>query len=670
LRHSFRSASTALLLGLLCTFSLAAAPQPTTSDPSLARFKQAWQAANRGDRALFEQLKDSLLDYVLYPYLQYADYEARRASVSPADMAAFLDSHPDWAFTAGLRKSWLVALGKNGRWDDLLTYAGEASDAEIQCYLAQAAIHTRPATEALPQAQALWAVGKSQPDACDPVFTWLRKAGGVTPDLAWLRVTRAMQAGNARMTVYLAHFVAPRDKAWLERWQQQDQQNYLRLDRARQWPHDPRAADITTFGLQRLARKDTDLAWRYYKTLKGKIKWNEQQQGDILRELAQWSAVANLPEALERMRLVPASGRTDTLLEWWVRAGLAAGNWAEVSGAIEAMGNVAKGSDQWRYWDAIARVKLGEQERAMAALDTLSAEATYFGFLAADFLNRPYAICAQDSEVTPQEMTAFHDQPLIRRVEALQGAGLSLWARREWNMNVKQLPAEDRRLAAALATEQNRPDLAIFALSAIEDRSLYEWRFPLNFAALVKEQAGKQNIDPAWVLGLIRAESAMATDAVSPADARGLMQVLPGTASQLARSHGYAYRGSDQLMQARDNVVFGTAFLRDLMRKFSGNEMLVTGAYNAGPNAVKRWLDSLPGEDAAIWIELLPYHETRDYIPKVLAFATIYDWRLQKPVQRISSRLRAPDSASVNARPATYAEIACTGQAAVLAAGN
>ncbi|MSQ99231.1 MAG: hypothetical protein EXR85_08080 [Xanthomonadales bacterium] len=661
--RSFRSASAAFLLGLMCALPIEAAQQSPASDPALAQFKQAWQAANRGDRALFEQLESGLLNYVLYPYLQYADYESRRATISPAEMSAFLDAHADWAFTAGLRKSWLVALGKSGRWDDVLTYAGGATDEEIQCYVVQAAIQRKPAAEVLPQAQALWAVGKSAPDACDPVFAWLRKAGGITHDLAWLRVNRAMQADHPGLTVYLAHFVAPHDKVWLERWQQQDQQNYVRLDRARQWPNQPQAGDITAFGLQRLARKDADLAWRYYHSLKGKIQWTEQQLADLLREIAQWSAVANMPETLARMQAVPVSGRTDGLLEWWARAGLAAANWAEVSQAIAAMSDVARNSDRWRYWDSVARLKLGEQDRAMAALDTLSADATYFGFLAADFLNRPYAICAQDPGVTPQDLTAFHDQPLMRRVEALQAAGLTSWARREWNLNVRQMPATDRRLAAALATEQDRPDLAILALSAVEDRSLYDWRFPLNFAAVVQEQAGKQNIDPAWVLGLMRAESAMAPDAVSPADARGLMQVLPGTAAQLARSHGYSYRGSDQLMQVRDNVVFGTTFLRELMRKFNGNEMLVTGAYNAGPGAVKRWLESLPGSDAAIWVELLPYHETRDYIPKVLAFATIYDWRLQRPVQRISSRLQAPDSAAVKpgTASATYAEVACPG---------
>ena len=94
----------------MCVLPIEAAQPPPASDAALAQFKQAWQAANRGDRALFEQLESGLLNYVLYPYLQYADYESRRATISPAEMSAFLDAHADWAFTAGLRKSWLVAL--------------------------------------------------------------------------------------------------------------------------------------------------------------------------------------------------------------------------------------------------------------------------------------------------------------------------------------------------------------------------------------------------------------------------------------------------------------------------------------------------------------------------------------------------------------------------------
>ena len=139
----------------------------------------------------------------------------------------------------------------------------------------------------------------------------------------------------------------------------------------------------------------------------------------------------------------------------------------------------------------------------------------------------------------------------------------------------------------------------------------------------------------------------MAEDAVSPAGARGLMQLTPDTARRLAKRNSYRYSGREQLMQADTNILFGTTFLRELIDRFGNNPVLVSGAYNAGPNAVDRWLDSQPRSEPAIWIETLPYFETRDYIPRVLAFSTIYDWRLQQPVTRISSRMPAFDSGSM-----------------------
>jgi soluble lytic murein transglycosylase len=153
----------------------------------------------------------------------------------------------------------------------------------------------------------------------------------------------------------------------------------------------------------------------------------------------------------------------------------------------------------------------------------------------------------------------------------------------------------------------------------------------------------------------------MAEDAISSANARGLMQVLPGTAAKLAQRHSYDYRGSEQLMKADDNILFGTTFLRELMDRFDDNPVLVSGAYNAGPKAVERWLDSMGGRETAVWIETLPYYETRDYIPRVLAFSTIYDWRLQKPVKRISTRMPPLDSGTINnqARKSAIVDVAC-----------
>ena len=153
----------------------------------------------------------------------------------------------------------------------------------------------------------------------------------------------------------------------------------------------------------------------------------------------------------------------------------------------------------------------------------------------------------------------------------------------------------------------------------------------------------------------------MAEDAVSSAGARGLMQVMPNTAKLLAKRHSIRYTGKEQLMQAENNIQFGTAYLRDLMDRFGENPVLATGAYNAGPHVVDRWMSERRVDDPAIWIETLPYYETRDYIPRVLAFSTIYDWRREQPVLRVSSRMPEFDSGSDrgNMQVRAKAEVVC-----------
>ena len=195
--------------------------------------------------------------------------------------------------------------------------------------------------------------------------------------------------------------------------------------------------------------------------------------------------------------------------------------------------------------------------------------------------------------------------------------------------------------AAAVAVAEDWPDRAIAALGDSGDRRWYDWRFPSPHIELVRENAAANGLAPAWVMGLMRSESALAEDAISHAGARGLMQITPGTASRLARKHGVAYRGRAALLEPQVNVQLGTAYLRDLLERFDGNPVLATGAYNAGPGAVDRWIGDGYTGDAAVWIDSLPYFETRDYIPRVLAFTTIYEWRLGLPVQRVSARMPA-----------------------------
>lgn len=657
-----------ILRSLLALFLLPVAVGLSADEPQRQAFSEAWQAAAKGDRARFEQAMPGLQDYLLYPYLQYEHFRYRRSSVPDTEMAAFLDGHTDWAFTDGLRTAWLKTLGSRGRWESVLQHANASTDTEVRCYLATARIRTNQADGLLDEARDLWTAGKSQPDACDPVFSWLRKQGGINDGLAWERIKRAMQARNPRLTFYLARYLDTSEQVWAERWQQMDRTGYRRLDRAVHWHDVAKSRDITLYGLQRLSRSDPDRAETVWRQLESRFDWDQSARASILREMALWSAVENLASTPGRMQAVPADYRDDRLMEWWVRYALGQADWAAVEQGIAAMSEDLRNDSRWRYWRARALRENGEADQARDALAGLATEANYYGFLAADALDQPYTICPVEPTVTAAEIEELRRFAGFARALELRAVGIGNWARAEWQGAASRQDTAGLRAAAGLAHAERWPDRAIFALGNTGDLRWYEWRFPLDFSALAEPYARKHRLDPSWVLGLMRSESALAADAISSANARGLMQVTPGTAKQLARRHGIPYTGSRDLLDAEKNIRFGTAYLRDLLDRFDNNTVLASGAYNAGPHVVDRWLSEPRTTDPAIWVETLPYYETRDYIPRVLAFTTLYDWRMAEAdpqqtdlrVSRLEGRMPAMDPALP--RPAgRTAAVVCKG---------
>jgi len=645
-----------LLLGLAACGGLAA-------DEATDRqaFVKAWQSAASGDRVDFQNGLDSLQGYLLHPYLRYEDLRHRRAEADPAEVAGFLETHRDWAFTPGLETAWLRALGESGRWAALAEYGAASSDTEVRCHYANARLQLGQTAELLPAARTLWAVGKSQPDACDPVFRWLQQQDGITPGLAWERIRLAMEGRQPRLALYLARFLPESERIWADRWYQQDRGGYRDLGQAAGWTDSPQGRDLTAYGLSRLARQDADRAWRLFPALDDRYDWPADRRAGILHEIALWSAVAGSPESPARMRAVPVDARDDRLLEWWARSSLAREDWPELLEATSQMSAETANDSRWRYWSAVALAQSGDSAGAEARLSQLATEASYHGFLAADRLGLPYTICPQEPDVPAERVEALAARPDFARALELRRADIVNWGRAEWSLAVRRLDREELRAAAALAVGEGWSDQAIFALGNSGDLDWYAWRFPLDYLDAVDRNAASQRLDAAWVMGLMRSESAMASDALSSAGARGLMQVTPATATQLARRHSIAYSGPQQLMQPELNVRFGTAYLRDLLDRFDGSPVLASGAYNAGPGAVDRWLAARPPTDPAAWVETLPFFETRDYIPRVLAFATIYDWRMQRPVTRVSARMNTFDSGGVGGtiRSGQTTEVAC-----------
>jgi len=618
------------------------------SQTELEQFKAAWEAAGRGDHDSFRKIAGGLQDYLLYPYLQYEDYRNRRRSVPADEMAAFLAAHQDWAFTPGLRNAWLKTLADKKQWADLVKWSEGVSDTVIMCQRVRAQIILKQADGVMTEAQRLWTVGRSQPDECDPVFAWLVKNGGVSPSLAWERIRLAIEAGNSSLAGYLGRFVPEDQRRWLDAWRDLSRNNYARLEKSRSWQDNEQTRLLTSASLLRLARSDAELAAKTFDVLDDHFRWEESRRATLLHDIALYSAVDMDEDTTANMMRVPFIYRDSQLLEWWTRFLLATQDWPEVVKVIAQMPEEIRNDDRWRYWLAQAELRSGQVKPPSPLLQELAGRANYYGFLAADELGLDYNICPAKPEVGADEVERVAGLGGFRRALELRKAGLDNWAINEWALAAARVPTSELKAVAALAIREGWYDRAIFALGNSGDLNLYEWRFPLAWETDITDAARKNQLDPAWVYGTIRSESAMLETARSSANALGLMQVTPATGRRMARQHGLPWSGVEQLKTVDGNLSIGTAYMSDLLKDFQHNPVLVSGAYNAGPRAVQRWLDTRPRGEAAIWIETLPYFETRDYIPRVLAFTTIYDWRMGGKIKRISDRMPHIESGKIN----------------------
>ena len=592
-------------------------------------FREGWQAAQRGDQAGLLKAVSALPDYPLTPYLQFELFRQRIDQVPTSVMTQFLARYRDWSFHSQLKRTWLRSLGERDDFDRLLTHAGDHPDVVVRCHVARARIR-RGETEGLHTlVQDLWLAGRSQPKACNEAFGWWRRQGNPDAATAWRRFRLALDAGETGLASYLKRYMPPAERPWADRWLAMAQRPHSTFRQARQWRDIDYARLILAWGLERMTRRDWEGAEKHWRVLSRHFSWSDSQGAGIEREIALFRAVALDEGAIAAIDALPESERDPQMLAWRARAAMARGDWAEVLASIEAMPLRAQAESRWRYWRGRA---LGELQRpeAMLAFTTLSAEADYYGFLAAGHLGQPLSLCEQSLQADDAIQRRLLRDAEFERVLELFEVGLPWHARNTWRHLSPRLINREIEQAALIAAGRGWHNLSITALNQAGRRQAYPWRFPMAAKGTVLAEARRYGVDPALAYGLMRAESAMQPDARSPAGALGLLQLMPATAQAVARRNGLRYQGADSLTDPEINVPLGVAHLAELYRDFGGNWVRVAAAYNAGANAVERWLDERPDTPPDVWIETMPFYETRDYVPRVLAFATIYEWQLER----------------------------------------
>jgi len=320
-----------------------------------------------------------------------------------------------------------------------------------------------------------------------------------------------------------------------------------------------------------------------------------------------------------------------------VRVALREGQWTVVRDSIDRMSSARAHDSAWIYWYGRSLAALGEETGSRAHFLRIAGHTDFYGLLASEELG--YIAMLPESSHVPSEpeVAAAAAEPGLARALELIRLGIRVEGVREWLFTIRSF--DDVRLIAAaeVARRVGVYDRAIHTADRTSRVHNFALRYPLPYHDVFREYAGTHGVDEAWVLGLVRQESRFNVDARSSAGAAGLMQVMPHTARYVAAKIGLRNYRSKSVTDISTNVTLGTGYLKMVMQQL-GHPVLASVAYNAGPSRARRWRDDKPLE-GAVYVESIPFAETRDYVKKVMSNAMFYAAVLDKKAVPLKARL-------------------------------
>ena len=629
------------LFVLMCASCMAVPLAAADRATERGQFRAALASAARPPADAWKKLAAGLdPHYPLYPYIELAALRLRIRDLDRGEVERYLARWPDSLPATDLREAYLRELARRADWPAFRSLWKKSAARDLQCDELQARLASGGRLDYAGDLDALWQDSHALPDTCAPILRAARSSGALTDARVRERLDRVAMAGSTNAVADMAALLNGSERAAAERIVAALGDPAATFVKARSWADEPRARDALSYGLAHYARRASAAAETAWSDLESRFKWDAAQKNRVLNALALYRSTSYSEDALARLKALPAAAEDDATREWQVRVALAGGDFKETLAALDGLSEAQAADPRWRYLRARMLAKLGRKGEAASLFVDLAQQANFYGFLAADWSERPYAICATKLAGDPAVEAALAQQPDLARAFEFRELGMLPEARREWSFAMTRLEENARRLAADLAYRRGWYDRAVFAYSADPaTQRLYEQRFPLGMEKEVKRESRNAGIDPAWTYAIIRAESAWMTDAHSAADAYGLMQLLPDVARQLAKAEKLPYANTQDLFDPALNVQLGTRFLGRMADKYDGSPWLASAAYNAGEAPVGRWLDARAALDPDFFIETIPYRETREYVSRVLAFSVIYDWRMHGDTLSLSSRM-------------------------------
>ncbi|MDO8331189.1 MAG: transglycosylase SLT domain-containing protein [Fluviicoccus sp.] len=600
-------------------------------------FLLAREAFQQGDLVTLAEAGARLQGDPLVIYADYYMLGKQLDQVSPDMVRAFLIKYPDTWLAEKLRGDYLKVLGKQGNWAAYRDFADglQNPDPEHRCFglLSRAELQEQAVPVLTEARKSLWFSGKNPPAPCQELLKMADDAGLIREDDRWDRLRLALQEGNTALARSLS------GKMGLD----------LKADMLGKLSTNPRAVlarpDVETrighelylAALARHSRQSLDDALERWRSVEKQFDGESRAYGWRLLALA--GARKQDERAVDWFGLSEAALWADGDREWHVRMAIRAERWPEVLKAINSLSPERQQDRAWRYWRAHAMQKSGDKPPIVQAIFSgLAVDDDYYGLLARDHLGKPFVAAPQTFRPEPADVERAQLNPGLQRALRLYLLDLRTEAVREWNWALRN--ADDRLLLSAAEQAANARwyDRAIYAAERTKQLHSYSLRYLTPYREVAEGYSREFGIDPAWVFGLMRQESRFVTNARSTVGAGGLMQVMPSTAQWVANRLKIPYHAG-MVNDVGMNIRLGTYYLSNALKNLGSQPVLATAGYNAGPGRARQWQHQSRPLEADIYVESIPFLETRDYVKKVMTNAVHYAIGFGMGPQSLSARM-------------------------------
>ncbi|MFM2482506.1 transglycosylase SLT domain-containing protein [Celerinatantimonas sp. YJH-8] len=631
---------------LILLFGLFALSQNSFSQPlSLTQqrdlYHQARQAQQQQQWTIARDFTRQLQSYPLYSYLQYFDLENHFDSVSYTDIVTFRHQHQGTPLANQLERRYLFWLAEQQKWAALIRfYPREPSSPSLQCSYYYAHYQTGKTKIAWQGAKKLWLVGKSQPHSCDLLFKAWKQHHHLTQELIWQRLLLAYANYQGGLQNYLQKQLHSQYLAAA---------NQLKLDDAtpeklmqHRYQLSPLRRQTLRLVLMRLTWQQPKLAIAIYQRYQHQLTRHGQVDKPLLTQLIR-SAI-RYPSALilswadQQLKSYPEPETVERRL----RLALSNQDWGDVGVFLALLTSEQAQDERWQYWQARLAQQQGQDDAARKIWQQLAKRRSYYGFLSAQQLGQEYQF---NSESMPETVPDKAEQSLgWQQVRELMYQQDYQAAYQRWQFLLNAQPVAERTQWGMLAMRYNWPALAVTSTIKARAWDMLPLRFPFAYSQEFTSIARRKGLDPLLLVALARQESGFYRYAHSHAGARGLMQITSATARHLMSLRGKRLQDVTQLYSPQMNIDLGSQYLAQLLQQYQGNRFVAIAAYNAGPTRINDWFDrfgALPGD---IWIEAIPFNETRHYVQNILSFELIYAYRLgaERELLRPEERMVSP----------------------------